>query len=120
MAEYRFERECRTPHSEAFNVYTEAYDALGSEQIPIARIDLHYAPTVVHGCLNVVEKVTQDEISELISTIDRDLVMSADTGSEADDESGGFLVVVYQGREIQDLPSDDLTDEGEEDEDERG
>ncbi len=102
MADYRFERECRTPHS-------EAYAILDGEQ-PVARIDLHFTPSVVHGMLTVTESVTQDEIKTLIEAIDEELVMSADAACE------DFVVVVYQGREIGTFSAQDLEEEEEESE----
>ncbi len=94
MADYQFERECRTPHSEAYTVL--------EGESPVARIDLHYTPSIVHGTLNVAESVTQEEIQELIETIDQELVMSADVSNE------DFVVVVYQGREVGTFSSQDF------------
>ena len=54
MADYRFEREVRTPHSEAYLI-------LDGEQ-PVARIDLHFTGPSTHGVLHVVETVTQDVV----------------------------------------------------------
>ena len=100
MADYHFERECRTPHSEAYTI-------LDGEN-PVARIDLHFTPTIVHGTLNVAESVTQQEIQELIEAIDQELVMSADTANE------DFVVVVYQGREVGTFSSQDMEEAEEE------
>ena len=97
MPDYVFERECRTPHSEAYTVL--------EGDAPVARIDLHFTPTIVHGTLNVIERVTQEEIQDLIETIDQELVMSADVANE------DFVVVVFQGREIGTFSSQDFEDE---------
>ena len=97
MPEHRFERECRTPYSEAYLVM-EGEAALG-------RIDLHFAGPVVHGLLVVAERVTQDEVRELIESIDEELVMSADPDCE------DVVVQVYQGRELGTYSSQDLEDE---------
>ena len=104
MAEYRFERECRTPHSEAYIVL--------EEENPVGRIDLHFTPSIVHATLNVAESVTQDEIHDMIETIDQELVMSADAGCE------DFVVVVYQGREVGTFSAQDFEEEEEEEEEE--
>ena len=102
MADYHFERECRTPHSEAYTIV--------DGEAPVARIDLHFTPSIVHGTLNVTESVTQEEIQDLIETIDQELVMSADSTCE------DFVVVVYQGREVGTFSSQDFEDDDEDEE----
>jgi hypothetical protein len=86
MAEYRFERECRTTHSEAYLIVA------GEEQV--GKVDIHFTPSIVYATLCVGEKVSQDDIQDLIDTIDEDLVMSADVARD------DFIVTVYQGREV--------------------
>lgn len=100
MADYHFERECRTP-------YSEGYVVLDGEN-PVARVDLHYTPSIVHGVLNVAESLTQDEIRDLIELVDEELVMSADSACE------DFVVVVYQGREVGTFSAQDLEEDEEE------
>ncbi len=102
MAEYRFERECRTPSS-------EAYIILDGED-PVGRVDLHFTPSIVHGTLNVTESVTQEEVQDMIEAIDQELVMSADASCE------DFVVVVYQGREVGTFSAQDFEEEEEEEE----
>lgn len=97
---YHYERECRTPYSEAYTVL--------DGDTPVARIDLHFTPSIVHGTLNVGESITQEGIQDLIESIDQELVMSADITCE------DFVVVVYQGREVGTFSSKDFEDEGEE------
>ena len=97
---YHFERECRTASSEAYTVL--------DGETPIARIDLHFTPSIVHGTLNVGESITQEGIQDLIESIDQELVMSADVSCE------DFVVVVYQGREVGTFSSQDFEEEGEE------
>ena len=97
---YHYERECRTPYSEAYTVL--------DGDTPVARIDLHFTPSIVHGTLNVGESITQEGIQDLIESIDQELVMSADITCE------DFVVVVYQGREVGTFSSQDFEDEGEE------
>jgi hypothetical protein len=104
MPNYRFQRECRTPQS-------EAYVVLDGEQ-PVGRIDLHFTPSIVHGALNVAESVTQEDIRELIEMVDEELVMTADTACE------DFMVVVYQGREVGSFSAQELEEEEEEGEEE--
>lgn len=98
MPEHRFERECRTPYSEAYLIM--------DGEASLGRIDLHFAGPVVHGILVVAERVTQDEVKDLIESIDEELVMSANPDCE------DFVVAVYQGREIGTYSSQEL-EEGE-------
>ena len=86
MATYYFERECRTAHSEVYNVLTDE-DAVG-------RVDLHYASSMVHETLCVSEGLTQEMIQELIEEIDQELV---DVVGVTRDE---FIVHVHQGQDL--------------------
>ena len=86
MADYYFERECRTPQSEAYNIL-EGDNAVG-------RLDLHFAATIVHATLCVNESLTQEQIQELIETIDEELV---DAVGVTRDE---FIVHVHQGHDV--------------------
>lgn len=98
MTDYRFQRECRTPHSEAYLISS------GDEWV--GRIDLHYTFDVVNGVLCVGENMTAEEIRELIDTIDEEIVIPADVPRD------DFIVTVYQGRETG-IFSDEECDEGE-------
>ncbi len=84
MADYRFDRESRTPHSEAF-VVREGDSEIG-------RVDLHYGEDLVYGTLCVPEDFSEDRIQELIAEVDERLVMSAQPLRE------DFLVTVWLGR----------------------
>lgn len=100
---YRFERESRTPHSEAYAILQD--DRL------VGRVDLHFTSTVAQATLAVEESLTEDEIERLIEMIDEDLVVTADTPRE------DFIVAVYQGRSLgtysdTDFDNDDDNDEG--------
>lgn len=97
MPEHRFERECRTPYSEAYLIM--------DGEASLGRIDLHFAGPVVHGLLVVAERVTQDDVKEIIESADEELVMSADPECE------DFVVQVYQGRELGTYSSQDLEEE---------
>jgi hypothetical protein len=99
MADYRFERECRTPSSEAYLI------AAGDEQV--GRVDIHFTSSIVYATLCVGEKVTSDDVQDLIDAIDEELIMSADVARD------DFIVTVYQGREIG-VFSDEEFDEEEE------
>src|SRR5438045_2988350 len=90
MADYRFERECRTPYSEGYSIL-DGDDTVG-------RIDLHFTTASVYGALSVTE----------------DIVMSADPYRT------NCVVHVMQGREIgvfSDVDSEDDDDEEEEEDD---
>jgi hypothetical protein len=85
MPEYRFERECRTPYSEAYLI---TFNEEG-----VGRVDLHFTPTIVYATLCVDEEMTTESIRDLIDTIDEEIVMTADVPRD------DFIVTVHQGRE---------------------
>ena len=85
MAEFSFEREVRTPYSEAYTIL--------EDDRPVGRVDLHFTDDVVHATLAVSESLTQESIQELIDIIDEDLVDAVGIARE------GFIVHVFQGRE---------------------
>lgn len=97
---YRFERESRTPNS-------EAYAILQDDQL-VGRVDLHFTSTVVQATLAVEESLTDDEIEGLIEMIDDDLVVTADTPRE------DFIVAVYQGRSLGTYSDTDFDNDGDE------
>ena len=99
MAEYRFERECRTPQSEVYNVL--------EDEATIGRVDLHYTPTIVHATLCVSENLTQEMIHDLIETIDEELVDVVGVTREE------FIVHVHQGRDIGVYSNHDFSENGE-------
>ena len=100
MADYRFERECRTPYSEVYIIV--------SEDERIGRVDLHLTSSIVYATLCVTEEVTADGIQDLIDHVDEELVMSADVARD------DLIVTVYQGREVGVFSDEEF---GEEDED---
>jgi hypothetical protein len=100
MAEYQFERECRTAHSEAYLIVS------GDDQM--GKVDIHFTPSIVYATLCVGENITQDGIQDLIDTIDEDLVMSANVARD------DFIVTVYQGREVGVFSDEDFEEEEEE------
>jgi hypothetical protein len=83
--ELRFDRVCRTSHSEAF--------LLSQGDAPFGRIDLHFGASVVHGVLIVERDLSDQELRDLVQRIDDDLVWTADTPRE------DLLVTVYRGTE---------------------
>ena len=99
MADYYFERDCRTPHSESYTIL--------EDENPLGRVDLHFTATIVHGTLCVPESLTQEEIQELIETVDDELVESVGVSREE------FIVHVYQGREVGVFSDNDFGQNGE-------
>ena len=97
MQDYRFERECRTPYSEAYIITLEENLA--------GRIDLHFATHTVNGTLCVGENMTAEEIQELIDIIDEEIVLPADVPRE------DFFVTVFQGRETGVFSDEEFGDE---------
>ena len=96
MADYRFQREARTPFSEVYNI-------LDGDR-SVGRIDIHFTSSHVYGSLTVVESVTTEEVEELIELVDDDLVSSAEA------ERSDFIVAVYQGRSLGTYSDEDFTD----------
>jgi hypothetical protein len=103
MPTYNFERETRTPQSEAFVI-----EADGDE---IGRVDLHYTGSTAYATLCVPSGFDDDSIEELIGEIDERLVMSWDPLRD------DFIVTVWSGREVGVFSESGDEDEDEEDED---
>lgn len=85
MAEYVFERDCRTPYSESY-VITSAGDDVG-------RVDIHFTSSIAFATLCVPEGFSEDEIQELIGEVDERLVLTTDPYRE------DFVVTVWAGRQ---------------------
>ena len=98
MPRYQFERQARTPNSEAFIIRDGEDDA--------GRVDIHYGSEVVTATLCVAESASEDDIQELISEIDERLVMTAEPFRD------DFVVTVWLGREAG-VYSEDIDDETE-------
>lgn len=86
MADYRLERDCRTPYSESY--------IISREEEQTGRVDLHYASGLVYATLCVSESITMEQVQDLIEFIDEEIVMSAEMYRD------DFIVTVYQGREL--------------------
>jgi hypothetical protein len=106
MADYQFERESRTPQSEALIILD------GDQQI--GRVDLHFGRDMVHATLCVPEDASEDDIQDLIAEVDERLVMPAEPFRE------DFVVTVWMGRQAgvysedmeDDLQDDDVNGDG--------
>ena len=100
MPRYEFEREARTPYSEAFVITADGND--------IGRVDIHYGPDIVNATLCVPDTVSEDDLQDLIGEVDERLVMSAHPFRE------DFVVTVWMGRQAG-VYSEDTDEEYEED-----
>ena len=98
MPDFTFEREVRTPYSEAYTIH-EAERQVG-------RIDIHFARDMVHVAVAVDESLTQEAIQEIIDTVDEDLVDAVGIARE------GFVVHVFQGRETGVFGDNDFGENG--------
>lgn len=103
MPKYRFERECRTPFSEAY--------VIASNDSQVGRVDLHFTQDTVHATLCVGENMTLEEIRQLIDTMDEELVLSSDIPRD------DFIVTVYQGREAGVFSDEEMEEQEGEEED---
>lgn len=83
---YDYEREVRTPQS-------EAYIILDGEN-PVGRIDTHFMPGVAHVAIAVDRSVTPEQIEEIVSDIDSDMLNTV--GNEQDTHH----FHIFQGTEI--------------------
>jgi hypothetical protein len=105
VSDYQFERESRTPFSEAYTV-----EAGGDV---VARADIHFTPSgVVYATLCVPQDFDEEDIQDLIGEIDERLVLSTD--AYRDD----FVVTVWRGTQAgvysEEDDEEDADDEGEE------
>ena len=85
MADLNFEREVRTPYSEAYLVM--------EQDRQVGRVDIHITPEMVHVAVSVVESLTQETVQQIIDTVDEDL------GDAVGVARGNFVVHIFQGRE---------------------
>ena len=98
MPDFSFEREVRTPYSEAYTI--------SEDDRPVGRVDIHFAGDVVHVAIAVDESLTQEAIQEIIDTIDEDMVDAVGIGRE------GFVVHVFQVRETGVFSDDEFSENG--------
>ena len=98
MPDFSFEREVRTPYSEAYTI--------SEDDRPVGRVDIHFAGDVVHVAIAVDESLTQEAIQEIIDTIDEDMVDAVGIGRE------GFVVHVFKGRETGVFSDDEFSENG--------
>ncbi len=85
MVDFTFEREVRTPYSEAYLVM--------EMDRQVGRVDIHFTPEMVHVAVSVDESLTQETIQQIIDAVDEDIVDAVGINR------GNFVVHVFQGRE---------------------
>ena len=85
MVDFSFEREVRTPYSEAYLVM--------EMDRHVGRVDIHFTPEMVHVAVSVDESLTQETIRQSIDAVDEDIVDAVGINR------GNFVVHVFQGRE---------------------
>jgi len=103
LSDYQFERESRTPQSEAYTV-EEHGDV-------VARVDIHFTSTsIVYATLCVPVDFDEDDVQDLIGDIDERLVLSTDPYRD------DFVVTVWRGTQagVYSEESDDEEDDAEE------
>lgn len=83
---FDYEREVRTPQSEAYLI-------LDGDQT-VGRIDTHFMPGFAHVTLVVNPSVTSDQIEEILTDIDSDMLNTVGT------EHDTHHFHVFQGNEI--------------------
>ena len=103
MATYRYERESRTPSSEAYSIEGDGTN--------VGRVDIHFTDAgLVYATLCVAENLSEDEIQELIDDIDERLVLTADPYRE------DLVVTTWAGRPAGVFHSEEEEEGGEEEE----
>ena len=104
MADYHFERESRTPYSEAYSI-EESGDAVG-------RVDIHFTRTgIVYATLCVPPDFDEEELQDLIGEVDEGLVLTTDPYRD------DFIVTVWRGQNAGVYSEDEDEDEEDEDDD---
>ena len=83
---YDYEREIRTAQSEAYLI-------LDGDN-PVGRIDTHFLPGVAHVSVAVDQSLTSEQIEEILSDIDADMLNTVGT------ERDLHMYHVFQGTEI--------------------
>ena len=86
MAEYDFQRECRTP-------FSECYTVLDGDR-NVGRLDVHFADVIVHATLNVDESLTENDMHDLIDMVDNELLEAAGIVRQE------VIIHVHQGRDL--------------------
>ena len=99
MADYRFNREARTPYSEVY--------AIDDGEHALGRVDVHYTGSAAHATLVVHTALDDERVQDLIEAIDDQIVTSADPYRE------DLIVTVWRGEEMGVFADDDSSEDGE-------
>ena len=99
MADYRFNREARTPYSEVY--------AIDDGEHALGRVDVHYTGSAAHATLVVHAALDDERVQDLIEAIDDQIVTSADPYRE------DLIVTVWRGEEMGVFADDDSSEDGE-------
>ena len=83
---FDYEREVRTANSEAYLIL-EGDNTVG-------RIDTHFVPGIAHVAIAVDQRLTTEQIEEIITDIDADMLNTVGTERDA------HMYHVFQGTEI--------------------
>jgi hypothetical protein len=86
MTDYNFEREARTPYSEVYTI-DDGEHSLG-------RVDVHYTASATFATLAIHHSLGDDQIQELLASIDERIVSTADPYRE------DLIVTVWRGEEV--------------------
>ena len=103
MPDYRFEREARTPHSEAYSI-DDGEHSLG-------RVDVHFTSSATYATLAVHTSLDDEAVQHLIAAIDERVVSTADPYRE------DLIVTVWRGEEVGVFADESDLEEGGDDED---
>ena len=60
----------------------------------LGRVDIHFAQNIIHATLSIAESLTNDEIQDLVDTIDEELLDSVGITRQE------VIVHVHQGRDL--------------------
>lgn len=86
MADFRFAREARTPHSETYTI-DDGEHAVG-------RVDIHFTGSATYATLIVHQALDDDAVHDLLEAIDDQIVTTADPYRE------DLIVTVWKGEEF--------------------
>ena len=84
--DFRFEREVRTPHSEAW-VIEDLEHSLG-------RVDVHFTSSATYATLAIHSSVDDESLQVLVGAIDERIVSTADPYRE------DLVVTVWRGEQV--------------------
>ena len=95
---FDYEREVRTASSEAYLIL--------DGDTPVGRIDTHFMPGIAHIAIAVEQRLTAEQIEEIIADVDADMLNTVGT------ERDSHMYHVFQGTEIRVFSDTDYGDYG--------